>query len=65
MEWKISQSDSGDVSTFAFAIKLLLKTPIYYSVNQVEILRTLGNYAVAAYLESGELFRKKWITKEA
>ena len=60
-----SESDSCDANTVAFANKLLLKTPIYYLVNQVEILQTLGNYTVAAYLESDELFLKNGLLKKS
>ena len=35
-----------------------LKTPICYSVNQVEVLQTLGNYTFVAQNETGEFIQK-------
>ena len=39
-----SDSDSCEQSTIEFADKPLLKTPICYSINQIEIVQILGNY---------------------
>ena len=53
-----SDSDSGDAaSTFEFANKPPLKSPICYSVDQIEILQTLGNYTFAALFESDEFLQ--------
>ena len=53
-----TDSDSGDASTLEFANKPPLKIPICYSVNQAEILQTLGNYTIAAHFESDEFLQK-------
>ena len=59
-----SESDSGDPSKIEFANKPPPKTPICYSVNQVEILQTLGNYTFAAHFETDEFLQKNRIAKE-
>ena len=58
---KMESSDSETydaASTFEFASKPPLKTPMWYSVNQIEILRTLGNYTFAAHFETDEFLQK-------
>ena len=56
---KISSTDSeNETSTIEFANIPPLKTPICYSINQVEILQALGNYTFAANFESDEFLQK-------
>ena len=47
-----------DNSTIEFADKLLVKMPICYSNNQVEILQNLGNYTFAAQFEADDFLQK-------
>ena len=55
-----SQSDSNscEQSTIDFADKPPLKTPICYSINQIEILQNLGNCTFAAQFEAENFLQK-------
>ena len=56
---KMSSTESeNETSTIEFAHKLPLKTPLCYSMDQVEILQTYGNYTFAAHFESDEFLQK-------
>ena len=57
---KIDSSDSASyaASTIEFASTPPMKTPMCYSINQIEILQTLGNYTLAAHFESDEFLQK-------
>ena len=54
-----SDSEAYDAtSTVEFASKPPLKTPMCYSINQIEISQTLGNNTFAAHFESDEFLQK-------
>ena len=53
-----SDSDSYETSTIAFADKPPIKTPVCYSINQVEVFRNLGNYTFAAQFEADDILQE-------
>ena len=53
-----SDSDMCDNSTIEFADKPPIKTPICYSINQVELLQNIGNYTFAAQIEADDFLQK-------
>ena len=55
-----SQSDNElcESNTIEFADKRPLKTPMYYSINQVEILQNLGTYTPAAQFEADAFIQR-------
>ena len=58
---KMESSDSETyhaASTIEFASKPPLKTPMCYSINQIEILQTFGDYTFAAHFETDEFLQK-------
>ena len=53
-----SDFDTCEQSTIEFAEKPLLKTPICYSIIQIEILQNLRNYTFAAQFEADDFLQK-------
>ena len=53
-----SDFDSCEQSTIEFAYKPPLKTPICYSITQIEILQRPGNYTFAAQIEANNFLQK-------
>ena len=57
--WTAHHKAMCDNSTIETADKPPIKTPICYSINQVEILQNLGNYTFAAQFEADDFLQKK------
>ena len=54
----LSDSDACKKSIIEFLDKPPLKTPICYSVNQIEIIQNLGSYTFAAQFQADDFLQK-------
>ena len=56
-----SDSESYETSTFAFPDKPPIKTPVCYSINQVEVLKTSETIRLPRNLKPMTFYKKLWL----